>query len=50
MRGREPERPEEAEPTPPDQEEMPELDVIDPLKRDEEMPGLDPALPPVPPE
>ena len=33
----------ETEPTPPDEEELPEFDAVDPLKRDEDMP-------PVPPE
>ena len=37
-----------------DQEEaLPELDLVDPLKRDPDhdtMPGLDPVLPPIPPE
>ena len=43
-------------PEPPDradQEELEELDYVDPLKRDpdsESLPGLDPILPPVPPE
>ena len=42
--------------TPPDpEEELPEVDVIDPLKRDpereeERMPGLDPIVLPIPPE
>jgi hypothetical protein len=29
-----------------DEEELPDLDLADPLKREEEMPGLDPVLPP----
>ena len=40
----------EASPPPPDEEELPELDPVDPLKRDgeDELPGLDPivTLPP----
>ena len=36
------------------EEELPELDYADPLKRDPEedetMPGLDPVVPPIPPE
>ena len=40
--------PEEA---PPEQEDLPEFDAVDPLKRDPKtMPGADPAPPPVPPE
>ena len=35
------------EPEPADEEEeLEEVDLADPLKRDEEMPGLDPVLPP----
>jgi hypothetical protein len=37
----------------PEEEELPELDPVDPLKRDPEtegMPGLDPVVLPVPPE
>jgi hypothetical protein len=45
----EPERPEPAEP-PPEQEDLEDFDYVDPLKRDETLPGLDPIVPPVPPE
>ena len=37
----------------PDQEDLEEFDYVDPLKRDpdrESLPGLDPIVPPVPPE
>jgi len=37
----------------PEEEDLPELDYVDPLKRDadhESLPGLDPIVPPVPPE
>jgi hypothetical protein len=35
---------------PPEQEEeLTELDLVDPLKREEDMPGLDPVVP-TPPE
>jgi len=33
-----------------DEEELPEFDAAEPLKRDEHPAGLDPVLPPVPPE
>ena len=40
----------EEQPTPDaDAEELEELDLLDPLKREEEMPGLDPVVP-IPPE
>lgn len=37
------------------EEDLPELDFVDPLKRDlddedERLPGLDPIVPPIPPE
>jgi hypothetical protein len=44
---------EEQPETPPQEEEMGEFDYMDPLKRDPEddsIPGLDPIVPPVPPE
>ena len=34
---------------PSEEEELPELDLIDPLKREEDMPGLDPIVS-IPPE
>jgi hypothetical protein len=40
----------EATPAPGEEEELEEFDHVDPLKRDEALPGLDPILPPVPPE
>jgi hypothetical protein len=49
----EPKRPDEAASTPSEEEELPDLDYVDPLKRDpdrEGLPGLDPIVPPVPPE
>jgi hypothetical protein len=52
----EPERPEPPEPEPAagEQEDLEEFDYMDPLKRDPEggdaLPGLDPIVPPVPPE
>jgi hypothetical protein len=39
--------------TPGEEEELPEFDHVDPLKRDsdeEALPGLDPVVLPVPPE
>ena len=33
----------------PDAEDLEELDLVDPLKREEDMPGLDPVVP-IPPE
>jgi hypothetical protein len=46
------ERPEDSAPD--EQEELEEFDHVDPLKRDPEhddaLPGLDPIVPPVPPE
>jgi hypothetical protein len=50
------ERPEEREPTPApgEEEDLEEFDYLDPLKRDPDggdaLPGLDPIVPPVPPE
>jgi hypothetical protein len=41
--------PEEQVPPPDEEEELEEFDHLDPLKR-EPMPGLDPVVPPVPPE
>jgi hypothetical protein len=40
------------EPAPDEQEELGEFDFLDPLKRDPDdgLPGLDPIVPPVPPE
>jgi hypothetical protein len=40
------------EPTPPEEDDLGELDAVDPLKREgeDELPGLDPIVPPVPPE
>jgi hypothetical protein len=38
---------------PPDEEELPEFDYADPLKRDpddDSLPGLDPMVSPIPPE
>ena len=43
------ERPDEVERAPEPEEELPELDLIDPLKREDEMPGHD-AVVPIPPE
>jgi hypothetical protein len=48
-------RPEAPEPVPPpgEEEDLEEFDYMDPLKRDpdrESLPGLDPIVPPVPPE
>jgi hypothetical protein len=46
------EQPETPEPAP-QQEELGEFDYMDPLKRDpgdDALPGLDPIVPPVPPE
>jgi hypothetical protein len=44
------ETPDAPEPEPPGQEEeLSELDLVDPLKREEDMPGLDPVVP-TPPE
>jgi hypothetical protein len=40
----------EAAPAPGEEEELEDFDYVDPLKRDEELPGLDPIVPPVPPE
>jgi hypothetical protein len=41
-------------PAEPEEEELGEFDYVDPLKRDAEngdaLPGLDPIVPPVPPE
>ena len=46
----EPERPqEETAPDDPEETELEEFDHLDPLKR-EPFPGLDPVVPPVPPE
>ena len=51
-----PQRPEEPEAAPPPTEEddLEEFDHMDPLKRDPDdgdaLPGLDPIVPPVPPE
>ena len=41
--------PEEQAPPPDEEEELEEFDHLDPLKR-EPLPGLDPIVPPVPPE
>ena len=45
------ERPAE-EPAPPEEDDLGEFDYMDPLKREPEEghPGLDPIIPPVPPE
>ena len=43
------ERPDEVEGAPEPEEELPELDLMDPLKREDDMPGLDPVVP-IPPE
>jgi hypothetical protein len=43
----------EARPVPVEEEDLEEFDYMDPLKRDPEreaLPGLDPIVPPVPPE
>jgi len=48
-----PEREDEAAPVPAEQEDLGEFDHLDPLKRDPDrdaLPGLDPIVPPVPPE
>jgi hypothetical protein len=48
-----PEEQPEAPETPPQEEELGEFDYMDPLKRepdDDALPGLDPIVPPVPPE
>jgi hypothetical protein len=46
----EPNRPEEEDaPRQHEEEELDEFDHVDPLKR-EPLPGLDPVVPPVPPE
>ena len=37
-------------PAEPAEEDVPEFDAADPLKREEHPSGLDPVLPPVPPE
>jgi hypothetical protein len=42
-----------AEEQSPEEEELPEFDHVDPLKRDpdeEALPGLDPVVAPIPPE
>ena len=50
----EPEQPEEREARPAEEEDLGEFDHVDPLKRDPDggdaLPGLDPIVPPVPPE
>ena len=46
MNEREPEQP---APVPDEEEELEEFDHLDPMKRDP-LPGLDPVVPPVPPE
>jgi hypothetical protein len=48
------ERPDPAQaPAPAEDEDLAELDYVDPLKRDpgeDALPGLDPIVPPIPPE
>jgi hypothetical protein len=49
----EPERPDPDHAPPSEEDDLGELDFVDPLKRDpddESLPGLDPIVPPVPPE
>ena len=43
------ERPDGVEQAPEPEEELSELDLIDPLKREDDMPGLDPVIP-IPPD